>query len=93
MPISWSSSSGFIIYYSLIGQVPHVVRKPFIARYEREQYGIRSRDLAKIGQIAYPPRYLKGLDIEILWYQFGTISKKKPGRCRDLSVFLPLTYI
>ena len=40
------------------------------------QKSLRSRGLAKIGQIAYPPRYLKGLDIEILWYQFGKLSKK-----------------
>ena len=29
---------------------------------------IRSRDLAKIGQIAYPPHFFKGLDIEDLYY-------------------------
>ena len=38
---------------------------------------LRSCDLAKIGHIAYsPPEHFQGLGIEILWYQFGEISKK-----------------
>ena len=38
-----------------------------------------SRDLAKIGQIAYPIHWSMGLGIEILWYQFGNISLKIEG--------------
>ena len=43
------------------------------------QTTLRSRDLAKIGQIAYPIHRSMGLAIEILWYQSGKISRKIKG--------------
>ena len=43
------------------------------------QTSLRSRDLAKIGQIAYPIHRSMGLAIEILWYQCGKISPKIKG--------------
>ena len=43
------------------------------------QTTLRSRDLAKIGQIAYPVHTSMGLGIEILWYQVGKISQKIEG--------------
>ena len=43
------------------------------------QTNLRSRDLAKIGQIVYPQRSFKRLGIVILWYQSGKISQKTQG--------------
>ena len=43
------------------------------------QTTLRSCDLAKIGQIVYPPVFLKGVDMEDMYYYFGNFILKSQG--------------